>query len=96
MNEINQRVAEVTFGLSRLSREGFDVSDLAKIWVLIPSGDPSDGKDYFHNAFQSIQAVSILVDNQFPQLSRGARTAKKLRLMAGLLELKATQVENLP
>ncbi len=95
MQEINQRITEVTIGLSRLSNEGFDIVELAKIYSQIPSSTSLVSADYYESARQCIENVSILVDNQFPSLPNGLKTAKKLRLLAGLLELKATQIESI-
>ena len=94
MTDLNQRVTEVTFGLSRLSREGFDIADLVRIWAKIPDGN-IENEDTNYLATECIREISQLVDAQFAGLPKGAKTAKKLRLMAGLLELKATQVESL-
>lgn len=94
MTELTQRVTEVTLGLSRLSKEGFDIVELAKIWAKIPTSTHLESKDYFDSARQCIEDVSALVDSQFPGLPQGIKTAKKLRLLAGLIEIKATQIES--
>ncbi|EKD91381.1 MAG: hypothetical protein ACD_30C00015G0001 [uncultured bacterium] len=95
MSEINQRITEVTLGLSRLSKEGFDIVELAKIWAQIPNSTQLESFDYYESARNCIENVSTLVDNQFPALPNGLKTAKKLRLLAGLLELKAAQIESI-
>lgn len=94
MNNLNQRITEVTMGLSRLSQEGFDIVEITKIWAKIPDGNP-ENEDYLDLANQCILEVSSLVDSRFPNLSTGLKTAKKLRLLASLLDLKANQIESL-
>ena len=92
VHQLIQKIEIVTTRLSKIAKEeGFEVGDLAKIWVALPLED-NEGITYLEVASQCILEVSGLVDRTFPQFSYSQKIAKKYTLMAGLLKLKAEQL----
>lgn len=95
MGDLIKHVTEVTTVLSDLAqKDGYNLKELTRIWVMLPIDD-SQGITYLEAASQSILEAAALVDNTFPTLEYHQKTAKKYRLMAELLRLKADQLDKL-
>lgn len=92
MDHIVKRVTDIAEQLVTVADEGYSLKDVTRIWGDIPTDDEAE-MNYLESAGQSILEISSLVDQTFPNLSRPQRTAKKYRLMAKLLNLKADQLD---
>jgi hypothetical protein len=92
MDHIIKRVADITEELISVADEGYSLKDVTRIWGNIPVDD-EEGMTYLEAANQCILEISNLVNQRYPNLSKTERLAKKYRLMAKLLELKADQLD---
>lgn len=92
MNDLIKKVTNVTNRLMEISREGYDLEQLTRIWAMLPVED-DEGMSYLESASQCILEVSSLVNESFPKEGATERTARKYRLMASLLNLKADQLD---
>ncbi|MFH0937314.1 MAG: hypothetical protein V1808_03390 [Candidatus Daviesbacteria bacterium] len=75
--------------LKRLAKDlPCDEKPLIEIYNLLPIGDMGE-MSYLETAGQCILEVSSLVNDTFPNLAQGEKTAQKMRLLGKLLLLKA-------
>jgi hypothetical protein len=90
-NILVKRVSQITTQLVDISQEGYDLKELTRIWSMIPIGE--DNMAYLESVSQCILEVSTLVDQKFGNLTQNQRSAKKYRLMARLLNIKADELD---
>ncbi len=92
--QILEQVSQITLRLAEIAQEGYSVTEITKIWVDLPTGD-LDGTSDLEAATKCILEVSNLVDKRYADLPINLKVAKKLKLMASLLDLKADQLNSL-
>ncbi len=68
-----------------------NINQVEKVWPTIPVNDQEPY--YFENACLSLLQISTLIDDEFQGLAPNKRLAKKYRLMAKLLGLKAQELD---
>ena len=92
MQDNAQPTEEINPQLSQIcSEEMCNPVELNKIWNNIP--DQDEGSDYLERTCISLLGLSDLVDDNFQKIPSNKKLAKKYRLMAKLLSLKAEQLD---
>lgn len=90
---ISNKIEKIIVDLCELAKEEkVGLEDLVRIWTALPFDDRG-GMTYLERASECILEVSSLVNKYHPADTTAQKTARKLRIMSGLLKIKAEQLE---
>lgn len=92
MQDIAQNPEKIDSQLEKICEEEMcSLDEIIEVWINIPN--KNEEMDYLEKACMCFLGISDLVDGNFQKFTPNKRLAKKYRLIAKLLKLKARQLE---